>query len=72
MDRITDTYNIAYLAILMQANGQLDTDPISAHEAERRINRARILAQLARFGVAVVSLESTDLGTWARRLGLKL
>jgi hypothetical protein len=70
--RITDTYDVACLTLIRQGAGQLDTDAISAHEVERRIDRAKILAQLARFGVRVVSLESTDLGTWARRLGLEL
>lgn len=69
--RISDTYDAACLTLIRQGAGQLDTDPISAHEVERRIKRAEILAQLARFGVLVVTLESTDLATWARRLGLK-
>lgn len=72
MERITDTYDAACLVLIKQGAGQLDTDPISAHEVERRINRAEILAQLARFGIAVVALESADLSKWARRLGLKL
>lgn len=72
MDRITDTLDAATLTIIRQAMGQMDVSPISAHEAERRIDRAKILAQCARFGVRVVSLESPDLATWARRLGLSL
>lgn len=72
MGHVTDTYNAAYLAILMQVDGRMDTDPISAHEAARRIDRADILAQCARLGIRVVSLESADLSKWARRLGLEL
>ena len=72
MERITDTYDVACLTLIRQGAGQLDTEAISAHEVERRINRAKILAQCARFGVPVVALASADLSKWARRLGLKL
>ena len=72
MERITDTYDAACLTLIRQGAGQLDTEAISAHEVERRINRAKILAQCVRFGVPVVALAAADLSKWAKRLGLKL
>ena len=61
MERITDTYNAACLTLIRQGAGQLDTDAISAHEVERRINRAKRIAQAKRLEAQVVELSDADL-----------
>ena len=74
-DEITATFRIAATVIGNQAAGAepfIYAGWIDVAEMERRIERARRLAECAKYGVPVVSVQMRNVSRIARLLGVRI